>query len=189
VSVLEWAIFSSDEEAATMAIEASQESPPKPATPLTFSETMNYFATENALYEERSRDANSRMAQLLQRLADALRDELMQMADATRVGQDLRSALRVEHKAQERTLWLRTTASELKDTRLLSLLSVSLLLAYAVAFVADDLLDMEWSAALLLGYVIISLGFCLPWFMDMLATHEERKLRELRRIEDSQAEL
>jgi hypothetical protein len=167
-----------------MAIEVSPEIPPNLAAPLTFSETMNYyFATENALYEERSRGANSGMTQLLQSLADALRDELTKMADATRVGEDLRSAIRVEQKAQERTLWLRTTASELKDARLPILLSVSLLLGYAVSFIAYDILDMDWSAALLSGLGIISLGICLPWFMDMLATHEERKLRELRRIE------
>jgi hypothetical protein len=181
------AIFSSGE-AATMATDASQQIPPKRAVPLTFSETMNYyFATENALYEERSRDANSGMAQLLQHVADALRDELTNMADATRVGEDLRSAIRVEQKAQERTLWIRTTASELKDTRLLGLLSVSLLLGYAVSFVAYEFLDMRWSLALLSGHVLILLGFSLPWFMDLLATHEERKLRELRRIEDRPA--
>jgi hypothetical protein len=119
-----------------MATEASQESPPKPAAPLTFSEIMNYyFATENALYEERSRNANSAMAQLLQRLADTLRDELTKMADATRVGEDLRSAIRVEQKAQKRTLWIRTTASELKDIRPPTLLSASLLLGYAVSFI------------------------------------------------------
>jgi hypothetical protein len=46
---------------------------------------------------------------------------------------------------------------------------------------------MRWSLALLSGHVLILLGFSLPWFMDLLATHEERKLRELRRIEDRPA--
>jgi hypothetical protein len=164
-----------------MATDASPESRPL-AVPPTFSETMNfYFATENALYEEKSRDANSVMAQLLQRLADALRDELTKMADATRVGEDFRSAVRMEQAAEERTLWIRTTSSKLKEARLPSLLSVSLLLGYGVSFIAYDILDMDWSAALLLGSGIITLGFSLPWFLDILATREEQRLRELRR--------
>ena len=172
-----------------MAIEASQVSPPKSKAPLTFSEIMNYyFATENALYEERSRNANSAMAQLLQRLADALRDELSNMADATRVGEDFRSAVRVEQKAQRRALWLRTTASELMEARLPILLSASLLLGYAVSFLACDALDLDWSAALMWGSGISTLGLSLPWIMDKLATREERKLRELRRVEDPHVE-
>jgi hypothetical protein len=63
-------------------------------------------------------------------------------------------------------------------------MSVSLLLGYAFFFIAYAVFDMNWSPALLSGFAIVSIGFCLPWFMDMLATHEERKLRELRRIED-----
>jgi hypothetical protein len=91
-----------------------------PAAPLTFSETMNYyFGTENALYEEKSRDANSGMAQLLQRLADALRDELTKMADAKGVGEDLRSAIRFEQAVEERTLRIRTTANKLNASRFL----------------------------------------------------------------------
>jgi hypothetical protein len=166
-----------------MATEVSQEIPPKSkAATLTFSETMNhYFATEDALYEQKSRDVNSETAQRLQRVVDALRYEMTKVADAKGVGEDFRFAVRVEQVAEERTFWIRTTASELKDTRLLSLLSASLLLGCAVSFIAYEILDTDWSPALLSGLAIITLGFCLPWFMDLFATREERKLRELRR--------
>jgi len=168
-----------------MATEAGQEIPPKPAGRRTFSETMNcYFATESALYEEKSRDPNGGMVQLLQPVVDALRHELIEIADAKGVGEDLRSAIRVEEAVEAHTLWIRTTAGELQDSRLLSLLSGSLLLGYAVSFTAYDILDMDWLPALLLGHVIISLGFYLPWLMDILATYKERQLRELRRTED-----
>ena len=53
-----------------MATEGIQEILPKPATP-TFCETLNYyFSMENALYEEKVRDANSETAHLLQRVVD-----------------------------------------------------------------------------------------------------------------------
>jgi hypothetical protein len=66
-----------------MATEASQEISPIRSAPLTFSETLNYYFTvENALYEEKVRDANSEMAHLLQRVVDALQYEMMQRADA-----------------------------------------------------------------------------------------------------------
>jgi hypothetical protein len=40
------------------------------------------------------------MTQLLQRVADALRDDLTNMADAIRVGEDFRSAVRVEQAVE-----------------------------------------------------------------------------------------
>jgi len=168
-----------------MATEASPEIPPERAAPLTFSETMDYyFEAENDLYGEKSRDANGESTQHLERLVVALRDELTRMADAKGVGEDLRSAMRVEQAAERRILWIRTSSSELRNARLPTLLSASLLLGYAFFFIAYDILDMNWSPALLSGLATISLGFCLPWFMDMLATYEERRLRELRGIED-----
>jgi hypothetical protein len=122
------------------------------------------------------------MARLLQRIADGLRDELTKMAEAKGVGEDFRSAIRVEQAVEGRSLWIRTTSSKLKDTRALSrLLSGSLLLGCAVFLIAYDVLDLDWSSALLSGFATISLSFCLPWFMDILATREEQKLRELRR--------
>jgi hypothetical protein len=146
-----------------MATEASPEIPPNPAAPLTFSRTLDfYFATENALYEEKSRNADGGMAQLLQCVADPLRDELTKMADAIRVGEDFRSAVRVEQAVERRSLWIRTTSSKLKDTRLLSLLSASLLLGCAVSFIAYDILDIDWYPAVLSGLATITLGFCLP---------------------------
>jgi hypothetical protein len=168
-----------------MATDASPEIPPKPATPLTFSETMDYyFEAENDLYGEKSRDANCESTQHLERLVGALRDELTKMADAKGVGEDLRSAMRVEQAAEQRILWIRTTSSEFRNARLPTLLSASLLLSYAFFFIAYAVLDMNWSPALLSGLAIVSMGFCLPWFMDILATHEERRLRKLRGIGD-----
>jgi hypothetical protein len=173
-----------------MATEASQEISPIRSAPLTFSETLNYYFTvENALYEEKVRDANSEMAQLLQRVVDALRYEMMQRADARGIGTAFRSFIHDEQDVEERTLRLRTTTSKLKATGVLSRLLVSLLLSYAVFFVATDILDIDWAVALFSVPVIISLGFWLPSFMDMLVANREQKLRELRRIaDDSQPE-
>jgi hypothetical protein len=169
----------------TMVTEPGQEVSPTSSTPLTFSETLNYyFAMEDALCEEKVRDARSGMVHLLQRVVDDLRYELTKRADAQGLGGYFRSAVREEQTAATRTVWIRTTASELKDTRLAALLLVTLLLGWAAFLIAYDILDMDVSSALLSELGIISLGFCLPWFMDSIATHEERKLRELRRIED-----
>jgi hypothetical protein len=168
-----------------MTAEASPESPPKLAAPLSFSEIMNYyFATENALYEERSRNANSAMAQLLEHIADSLRDELTNMADARGVGEDFRFAVRVEQAVEERTLKIRMTADKLNASRLLFWVSAILLLGYGVSFIAYDTPERDWTSPLLWGVVVILVGFCLPWLIDLIAEHEERKLRELRRIAD-----
>ena len=173
-----------------MATEASQEISPKRATPLTFCETLNYyFGVENALYEEKVRDANSEMARLLQRVVDALQYEMMQRADAKGTGAAFRSFIRGEQDVEERTLRLRKTTSKLKATRVLNRLLVSLLLSYAVFLVATDILDIDWPVVLLPVPMIIGLGLWLPSLMDMLVTNRERKLRELRRIaDDSQPE-
>jgi hypothetical protein len=173
-----------------MATEASQVISPRPSAPLTFCETLNYyFSMENSLYDEKVRDANSQMTRLLQRIVDALRYEMLQRADAKGIGSAFRSFVRDEQDIEERALRLRATASKLMATWVLSRLLMSLLLGYAVFFVATDSLDIDWSLALPSGLVIISLGFWLPWFIDLIAAHEERKLRELRRIaDDSQPE-
>ena len=165
-----------------MATEANQEIPPKSrAATLTFSETMNhYFATEDALYEQKSRDVNSETAQRLQRVVDALRYEMTKVADAKGVGEDFRFAVRVEQAAEERTLWIRTTANRLKARRLLSLL------LGCVVVLACDILDEDALLALLLGLSIIALGYWLSWFIDVLATHQEGKLRELRQFDHCQ---
>jgi hypothetical protein len=167
-----------------MATEASPEIPAEPATPPTCSDTLNYYFTmENALYKERVRDADSDMAYSLHRVVEALRCEMTSQADARGVGKDLRSAMSKELAVEERTLWIRMAGSELKDTRLPHLLSASLLLGCAVSLIAYTIYDLDWSPALLSGLGMISLGFCLPWFVDKLAEHEERKLRELRRVD------
>ena len=173
-----------------MATEGSQETLPKPATPLTFCETLNYyFAMENALYEEKVRDANSEMAQLLQRVVDALRYEMFQRADAKGIGAAFRSFIRDEQDVEERTLWLRTATSKLEATRVLSRWLVSLSLSCVVFLLATDILDVDWLVALFWVPAIIYMGLWLPSFMDMFASHKERKLRELRRIaDDSQPE-
>jgi hypothetical protein len=106
------------------------------------------------------------------------------MADAKGVGEDLRSAMGVEQAAEQRILWIRATSSELRNARLPTLPSVSLLLGYAFFFIVYAVFGVNWSPALLLGFAMISMGFCLPWFMDILTTHEERRLRQLRGIED-----
>jgi hypothetical protein len=173
-----------------MATEASQEISPKPATPLTFCETLNYyFSMENALYEEKVRDANSEMARLLQRVVDALQYEMMQRAEAKGIGPAFRSFIRDEQNVEERTLWIRTTANKLKATRVPSRLLVSQLLSCAIFFVAIDIFDVDWLVLLFFLPAMIWLGLWLPSFMDMLATHKERKLRQLRHIaDDSQSE-
>jgi hypothetical protein len=171
-----------------MATEASPEIPPA-ATLLSFSEIMNYyFATENALYEERSRNANrwhDSTATTCSRCSSRRLDEYGRRNPCRR---GLPVCCARGASGRKRTLWIRTTASQLKDTRLLSLLSASLLLGCAVSFIAYEILDTDWSPALLSGLAVIRLRFCLPWFMDILATHDERKLRALRRIEDPHVE-
>ena len=173
-----------------MATEASQEISPKPSAPLTFCETLNYyFAMENALYEEKVRDTNSEMARLLQRVVDALRYEMMQRADAKGIGAAFRSFIRDEQDVEERTLRLRATACAVRAIPTTLRLLVSLLLGCVPFCVACDIFDVDWRSALLSEPVMVWLGYWLPWFMDMLATHRERKLRELRRIaDDSQPE-
>jgi hypothetical protein len=173
-----------------MATGASQEISPKPSVPLTFCETLNYyFGVENALYEEKVRDANSEMARLLQRVVDALQYEMMQRAEAKGIGAAFRSFIRDEQNVEQRTLRLRTTTNKWKATRVPSRFLVSQLLSCAVFFVATDIFDIDWLVVLFFLPAMIWLGLSLPSFMDMLATNRERKLRELRHIaDDSQPE-
>jgi hypothetical protein len=173
-----------------MATEAIQEISPQPSVPLTFCETLNYyFGVENALYEEKVRDANGEMAQLLQRVVDALRYEMMQRADAKGIGAAFRSFMRNEQDVEQRTLRLRTTTNKLKATRVPSRFLVSQLLRCAVFLVATEILEIDWLVVLFFLPAMIWLGLWLPSFMDMLATHKERKLRALRSVVDeSQSE-
>jgi hypothetical protein len=168
-----------------MATEASQEISPKPSAPLTSCETLNYyFSMENALYEEKVRDTNSEMARLLQRVVDALQYEMMQRAEAKGIGAAFRSFMRNEQDVEQRTLRIRTTANKLKATRVPSRFLVSQLLSSVVFLFATDIFDIDWLVVLFFLPAMIWLGLWLPSFMDMLATHRERKLRELRSVVD-----
>ena len=168
-----------------MATEAGQEIPPKPAVPLTFCETLNYyFAMENALYEEKVRDANGQMARLLQRVVDALQYEIMERADAKGIGAAFRSFIRDEQDVEERTLRLRATACKVRAIPTILRLLISLVLGDLAFLFACNIFDIDWSASLLSVPVLISLGFWLPWLMDRMATHRERRLRELRSVVD-----
>ncbi len=155
-----------------------------PDTPLTFSEALRfYFESGNELYAAKARGDNTAMTKALQGFVDSLREELTKTADGEGAGKKLRSALRDEQTLETRALWLRTSANKLKAARP-GLLSLELIgSAGVVVAVSYYVVHVDASLALLLGLVLIALRLSLPWMLDVLSTHEERGLRELRRID------
>jgi hypothetical protein len=150
---------------------------------LTFHETLHhYFAMGHELYEAKARGDDSEMTGALQNVVDSLRAELTRAADTQGVGKDFRSAMYDEHSIEKRTLWLRKTAKKLQAAKP-ALLSLELLgSAGVVVVVAYYVVHVDAAFALLLGLALITLRLTLPWVIAKLATSEERKLRELRRV-------
>jgi hypothetical protein len=157
---------------------------PKPTGTMTFSELIDhYFAMGNGLYEAKVK-GNAKDADLLQRMADAILDDLTTFADEKGIGKQFRSMVWNERGSAKRTLWIRMTANRLKATKP-ALLSLELLgSAGVVMAVAYFIFHTDASIALFSGLGIVALRIVLPWVMDKAATHEERALRKLRRIEN-----
>jgi len=157
---------------------------PKPAAPLTFSEALDfYFQAGNELYDAKVQGADAQVIDSLERFAESLLVELTKTADATGTGKNFRAAIRQERGAEKRTLWFRRTANRLSASKP-GLLSLELLgSAGIVIAIAHYILHLETWDSLLAGLIIVGLRLSLPWTMDKIATHEERGMRKLWRID------
>src|SRR4029077_8822871 len=166
-----------------MTTEPGQEIPPKSAAPLTFSEAMHhYFEMGNALYDAKVK-GDKRTADDLERVVNALLADITKAADEGGFGKEFRDVVWNERGSEKRTLWIRMTANRLKAAKP-GLLSLELLgSAGVVVALAYYILHTDASLAVLLGLVIVALRLSLPRAMDRIATHEERKLRPLRRVD------
>jgi len=164
--------------------DTGQRVPPKPAAPLTFSEALHhYFAMGSALYEAKV-SGDLKNAEMLQSVVDALLADITKAADEGGFGKDFRSAIWNEQGSERRTLWIRLTANRLKAAKP-GLLSLELLgSAGVVVALAHYIFHADTSLALLSGLVIVAARLSLPSVVGRLATHEERKLRKLRRVDD-----
>jgi hypothetical protein len=169
----------------TMTAEPAQQIPPKPA-PMTFGELMHhYLAMGNALYDAKVK-GNEREAHDLERMVNAMIADLTKAAADGGFEKQLKDVLWNERGSAKRTLWIRMTVNRLKATKP-GLLSLELLGSGGVVIaVAYYIVHTDTLTALLSGIAIIVLRLSLPWVMDAIATREERKLRQLRRVDESQ---
>lgn len=158
--------------------EPGQETPPKPR-PMTFSEAVHlYFETASALYDAKVQ-GNKKDADQLERFLNALILDLTNATEDWGVGKKFRDDVWNERGSTKRTLWIRMTANRLKAAKP-GLLSLELLgSAGVVIAVAYYIVHTDALIALLSGLVIVGLRLLLPWIMDAIATHEEKKLRQL----------
>jgi hypothetical protein len=160
--------------------------PTKPTDPLTFSEAMyHYFRMGNELYKLKVQAADPKMIQQLQSVVDALLADITKSADDGGFGKEFRDIIWNERGSEKRTFWIRRTANKLKAAKP-SLLSLELLgSAGVVIAVAYYVLHFDSSLSFSCGLVIVVLRLSLPWIMNKIAAHEERKLSELRTRYDS----
>lgn len=170
-----------------MTTEPGQDTPPKQAAPLTFSEALHhYFAMGDALYDAKVK-GDKTTAGALQGVVDALLSDITKTADEAGFGKQFRDAIWNERGSEKRTLWIRTTATRLKAAKP-GLLSLELLgSAGVVIAVAYYVVHTDAPLALLSGIVVVAVRLALPWVLDKIATHEERAMRKLRGVEDGKA--